>query len=108
MGIWFIFLFLIGVMYIYKFPYIFKALTPIYIIELLKGDPKDFLLIISLAFLAVTGVEAMYADIGHLNKKSIVFSWNLVFICLVINYFGQAAFLFKITIKLQNIILLYF
>jgi len=92
MGIWFIFLFLIGVIYIYKFPYIFKALNPIYIIELLKGDPKDFLLIISLAFLAVTGVEAMYADIGHLNKKSIVFSWNLVFICLVINYFGQAAF----------------
>jgi KUP system potassium uptake protein len=91
-SIWFIFLFLIGVIYIYKFPYILKALNPIYIIQLLKGDPKDFLLIISLAFLAVTGVEAMYADIGHLNKKSIVFSRNLVFICLVINYFGQAAF----------------
>ena len=92
MSIWFIFLFLIGVIYIYKFAYILKALNPIYIIQLLKGDPMDFLLIISLAFLAVTGVEAMYADIGHLNKKSIVFSWNLVFICLVTNYFGQAAF----------------
>lgn len=92
MIIWFIFLFFIGIIHIYKFPYILTSINPVYIIELLKGDPQDFLLIISFAMLSITGVEALYADMGHLGKKPIIFSWNLVFISLIINYLGQGAF----------------
>ena len=92
MLIWFIFLFIIGLIYIFKEPKILAAINPIYIIDLLKQDPRDFLLIISFTMLSITGVEAMYADMGHLGKKPIVISWNLVFISLIINYLGQGAF----------------
>ncbi len=102
MILWFIFLFLIGIIYIYKFPYIINSINPIYILELLKGDPKDFLLIISFAMLSITGVEALYADMGHLGKKPIIFSWNLVFISLITNYLGQGAFFLQNYYKLTE------
>ena len=90
--LWFIFLFVIGFIYILKEPSILKAINPVYILYLIKNDPLDFLIIMSFAMLAITGVEGMYADMGHLGKKPIVFSWNLVFISLITNYFGQGAF----------------
>ncbi|MEN3015417.1 MAG: KUP/HAK/KT family potassium transporter [bacterium] len=90
--VWFIVLFLLGLFYILKEPSILKAVNPMYIWELIRKDPADFLIILSFAMLAITGVEGMYADMGHLGKKPIVFSWNLVFICLITNYFGQGAF----------------
>jgi KUP system potassium uptake protein len=92
MIIWFIFLFIIGTIYIYKYPGIINAINPVYIIELLKRDPMDFLLIISFSMLSITGVEGMYSDMGHLGKKPIVISWNFVFISLLVNYLGQGAF----------------
>ncbi|MFN4219295.1 MAG: KUP/HAK/KT family potassium transporter [bacterium] len=91
-ALWFIFLFLTGLFYILKEPGILKAINPIYIVYLFKNDPIDFLIVLSFAMLAITGVEGMYADMGHLGKKPIVFSWNLVFISLITNYFGQGAF----------------
>lgn len=90
--IWFTFLFIIGIIYIYKYPGIINAINPVYIIELLKKDPVDFLLILSFSMLAITGVEGMYTDMGHLGKKPIVISWNFVFISLLVNYLGQGAF----------------
>lgn len=90
--VWFITLFIIGIVYIIKEPKILEAVNPIYIVELLQKDPLDFLIILSFSMLAITGVEGMYADMGHLGKKPIVFSWNLVFISLLTNYFGQGAF----------------
>lgn len=90
--IWFLSLFTLGIIYIIKEPRILEAINPIYIFVLLQKDPFDFLVILSFAMLAITGVEGMYADMGHLGKKPIVFSWNFVFLALIINYFGQGAF----------------
>ena len=92
MIVWFISLFLLGLFYIIKEPSILKAINPLYIIELVQKDPIDFLTILSFCMLAITGVEGMYADMGHLGKKPIVLSWHFVFICLITNYFGQGAF----------------
>lgn len=92
MIVWFISLFLLGLFYIIKEPSILKAINPLYIIELVQKDPIDFLIILSFCMLAITGVEGMYADMGHLGKKPIVLSWHFVFICLITNYFGQGAF----------------
>lgn len=92
MIVWFISLFLLGLFYTIKEPSILKAINPLYIIELVQKDPIDFLTILSFCMLAITGVEGMYADMGHLGKKPIVLSWHFVFICLITNYFGQGAF----------------
>lgn len=92
MIVWFISLFLLGLFYIIKEHSILKAINPLYIIELVQKDPIDFLMISSFCMLAITGVEGMYADMGHLGKKPIVLSWHFVFICLITNYFGQGAF----------------
>lgn len=92
MIVWFISLFLLGLFYTIKEPSILKAINPLYIIELVQKDPIDFLIILSFCMLAITGVEGMYADMGHLGKKPIVLSWHFVFICLITNYFGQGAF----------------
>jgi len=92
MIVWFISLFLLGLFYIIKEHSILKAINPLYIIELVQKDPIDFLIILSFCMLAITGVEGMYADMGHLGKKPIVLSWHFVFICLITNYFGQGAF----------------
>lgn len=91
-SLWFLSLFIIGLIYIVKKPEIIGAINPVYILELFRKDPLDFLIIISYAMLAITGVEAMYADMGHLGKKPIIVSWNIVFISLMTNYFGQGAF----------------
>lgn len=46
--------------------------------------------------MATTGAEALYSDLGHVGKRNIRLSWPYVKICLVINYFGQAAWLLNI------------
>ena len=47
-------------------------------------------------FLAVTGAEALYVDLGHFGRKPIVIAWfGLVFPCLLLNYFGQGAFVLR-------------
>lgn len=92
MVVWFSMLFIVGISQIIHFPSVFKALNPAYAFDLLVRYPKGFWLL-GAVFLATTGAEALYSDLGHCGKKNIRITWSFVKICLMINYFGQAAWI---------------
>jgi len=93
MLIWFLALALSGLISLLRFPAIISALTPICALKFFMTHKLAGLLVFSEVILAVTGGEALYADMGHLGKEGIRKSWYFVFICLVLNYLGQGAFL---------------
>ncbi|MGM0125505.1 K+ uptake transporter [Enterococcus sp. AZ194] len=97
MFLWFTFL---GVMGIINFSHdlsVIRALNPYYAIQLLLSpDNKLGLFILGNIFLATTGAEALYSDLGHVGKQNIRMSWPYIKVCLVLNYFGQAAWLLDI------------
>ena len=82
----------LGIKEIISFPSILAALNPIYAIKLLTQYPKGFWLLGSV-FLCTTGAEAMYSDLGHVGKQNIRITWSVVWFMLLINYFGQSAWL---------------
>src|SRR5450432_4532098 len=88
MFLWFTMLGVLGLSQIIHYPGIFKALNPIYGIELLTLHPKGFWLL-GAVFLCTTGAEALYSDLGHCGKKNIRLTWIFVKISLVISYMGQ-------------------
>ncbi len=90
MVVWFIMLFTIGFTQILHFPSVIKALNPHYAYQLLVEYPKGFWLL-GAVFLATTGAEALYSDLGHCGRKNIRITWVFVKIALVVNYLGQAA-----------------
>ncbi len=92
MVVWFSMLAILGVKEIAQFPEIFHALNPYYAISLLIKYPGGFWLL-GAVFLCSTGAEALYSDLGHCGKQNIRASWTFVFICLIINYMGQGAYL---------------
>lgn len=92
MTIWFSVLFLMGIMWILKYPDILQALSPHYAFQLLVEYPQGFW-ILGAVFLCTTGAEALYSDMGHCGRKNIRITWGFVKICLVANYLGQAAWL---------------
>jgi KUP system potassium uptake protein len=71
---------------------VIKALNPAYAYQLLMKYPGGFWLL-GAVFLATTGAEALYSDLGHCGRDNIRISWMFVKVCLVINYLGQAAWL---------------
>ena len=91
--VWFILLALIGLRHITDDLEIFYALNPIYGVSMLFQRPGLALLVFGGVFLAVTGGEALYADMGHFGKNPIRLAWAvIVFPALVLNYMGQGAF----------------
>ena len=92
---WFVVIALLGVHGIVRAPGVLAALSPLYAFDLLIHE--DFHIsfaILGAAFLAVTGGEAMYADMGHFGRVPIRLAWFIVALpALVLNYFGQAALL---------------
>jgi KUP system potassium uptake protein len=92
MMLWFLMLGILGAVQISGNPLIFKALNPMYAIELLKTHPKG-IFIMGAVFLCTTGAEALYSDMGHCGKRNIRATWIFVKIMLVVNYFGQGAWL---------------
>ncbi|MFL6843156.1 MAG: KUP/HAK/KT family potassium transporter, partial [Sphingomicrobium sp.] len=85
---------LLGVSNILKHPDIVGALNPFWALRFFLYNPKLAFLALGSVFLAVTGAETLYADMGHFGRKSIGFSWlTLVYPCLVLNYLGQGALL---------------
>ena len=92
MMIWFLMLFVVGFSQILHYPDIFKALSPYYGYELLVLYPQGFWLL-GAVFLATTGAEALYSDLGHCGRKNIRITWVFVKICLMTNYIGQAAWI---------------
>lgn len=92
MLIWFSMLIILGFREITFHPDIIKALNPTYGYNLLVHYPKGFWLL-GAVFLATTGAEALYSDLGHCGIKNIRISWVFVKIALVTAYLGQAAWL---------------
>lgn len=90
MFLWFLMLGILGFMGIMTYPEIIKSFNPKYAYELLTQYPKGFLLL-GAVFLATTGAEALYSDIGHCGLKNIRVSWIYVKAMLLINYLGQGA-----------------
>lgn len=92
MVIWFGMLFVLGFAQMVNFPQILHALNPVYAFDFLTNYPKGFVLL-GAVFLATTGAEALYSDLGHCGIKNIRISWIFVKIALLVNYFGQGAWL---------------
>ncbi len=84
----------LGTISVWQTPTILYALSPHYAVEFFALDPYRAFLALGSVVLAVTGAEALYADMGHFGRKPIGLSW-LVFVlpALILNYMGQAALL---------------
>lgn len=92
MLVWFVALAVIGVTNIVSRPGILMAVSPTYAFMFVTHAPATAFIVLGSVFLALTGGEALYADMGHFGKTPIRVSWLvLVFPALVLNYFGQAA-----------------
>ncbi len=95
MLIWFTMLSTLGIIQIIQHPTIVSALNPIYAYKFLVEYPHGFWLL-GAVFLATTGAEALYSDLGHCGRKNIRITWGLVKICLMLNYMGQAAWIMNL------------
>lgn len=93
MMLWFIALTVTGAASIVHVPSVLKAVNPGYAITFLVHHGIVGFFVLSEVILCVTGGEALYADMGHLGRAPIVRAWHFVFIALVLNYFGQGAYL---------------
>lgn len=94
MMIWFGMLAVLGLIQITHNFDVLKAVNPYYAIHLLKIHPEGFY-VLGFVFLCTTGAEALYSDMGHCGRKNIRISWIFVKIALLLNYFGQGAYLIK-------------
>lgn len=94
-SLWFVSIALIGLGHILQQPQILMAINPYYAATFLLHVPFHIiLLILGSVMLVVTGGEAMYADMGHFGRTPIRMSWfSLTYPALLLNYFGQGAFL---------------
>jgi KUP system potassium uptake protein len=101
---WFAVLALLGIHGIVKAPAVLAALSPLYAFEfLIHQDFHISFAILGAAFLAVTGGEAMYADMGHFGRNPIRLAWFAVALpALVLNYFGQAGLLITDPTAIDN------
>ena len=94
MLVWFSTIATIGVYNLIQVPGVLKALNPYYAIHLITQYPGGFWLL-GAVFLCTTGAEALYSDLGHCGRKNIRITWVFVKTALVLNYFGQAAWLIQ-------------
>lgn len=94
MLLWFGMLGILGILQIVHHPEVMKALNPYYAYHLLTIHPEGFY-VLGFVFLCTTGAEALYSDMGHCGRKNIRISWIFVKTTLVLNYFGQAAYLIQ-------------
>ncbi|MFZ2206145.1 MAG: KUP/HAK/KT family potassium transporter [Microgenomates group bacterium] len=93
--VWFVSIGLIGLSHIVANPSILQALNPAYAFQFfMNHDIRTIFVVLGSVMLVITGGEAMYADMGHFGKKPIRISWfSLVYPALVMNYFGQGAYM---------------
>ena len=92
MLIWFSFIGLAGLFNLLGDPSVLKALSPIYAIKVLFSPVnKVGIFILGSVFLATTGAEALYSDMGQVGKHNIYATWPFVYTMLMLNYLGQAA-----------------
>ncbi|MBC7848224.1 MAG: KUP/HAK/KT family potassium transporter [Chitinophagaceae bacterium] len=94
MLVWFTMIALLGTIHLFDDVSIFKALSPHYALQFITKYPGGFWLL-GAVFLCTTGAEALYSDLGHCGRENIRKSWIYVKTCLLLNYFGQGAFMLK-------------
>ncbi len=101
---WFLVIGLLGIDGIVRAPGVLAAVSPLYAFDfLIHQDFHVSFAILGAAFLAVTGGEAMYADMGHFGRVPIRLAWFVVALpALVLNYFGQAALLITDASAIDN------
>jgi len=92
MVIWFSMLGILGFSQLSQHPEVLRALNPEYAYRFLSEYPGGFILL-GAVFLSTTGAEALYSDLGHCGLKNIRVSWIFVKVALLLNYFGQCAWL---------------
>ena len=95
MLIWFVALTVSGVVSLVHTPAVIKAVNPYYGIAFLSNHGMAGFFILSEVILCATGGEALYADMGHLGREPIIRAWSFVFFALLLNYFGQGAFIIQ-------------
>jgi KUP system potassium uptake protein len=102
--VWFIAIAVLGLRSIFQNPRILASLNPYYAISFLLEDWKHSFGVLGSVFLAVTGAEVMYADMGHFGARPIRLSWfYVVFPSLLLNYMGQGAFLLTLPKSVENL-----
>jgi KUP system potassium uptake protein len=101
--VWFFVLAVVGVSQLLKAPEILAALNPLRAVEFLVDRGPKVLLVVGALVLAVTGVEALYADMGHFGRRAIRLAWLLVaYPGLILNYLGQGALLIRNPTATEN------
>lgn len=102
-AVWFLTLGAIGAYWVAQHPVILFAVNPYYSATFLYSHGGISLVVLGSVFLAVTGAEALYADLGHFGRKPIQAAWlYLVFPCLLLNYMGQGALLLESPKAIDN------
>jgi KUP system potassium uptake protein len=96
MCLWFLVLAVLGILEIVQNPSVLIALNPVYAIRFIFEHIEITLMVLGSVLLAVTGGEALYADLGHFGRKPIQVSWfSIVLPASMLNYFGQGALVLK-------------
>jgi KUP system potassium uptake protein len=91
--LWFVAIGFFGLWHLFDDVSILAAANPVYAFTYAVDNPGTAFATIGTVFLAVTGAEALYADLGHFGRQPIATAWMwIVFPCLLLNYFGQGAF----------------
>ena len=103
MALWFVTLAVLGAQQIGRNPAVLEALGPTYAFRFITGNPGTAFVAFGAVVLAVTGTEALYADMGHFGRSPIRRAWIFfVFPALLLNYFGQAALVLGDPAAIQN------
>jgi len=92
MVVWFAALTVSGLISIVNHPELVKAVSPWYALKFFQDNGFAAFFVLSEVILCATGGEALYADMGHLGRKPIIRAWCIAFCALIINYFGQGAY----------------
>jgi KUP system potassium uptake protein len=102
-AIWFVAIAAAGIAHIVRVPSILLAFSPTYAVGFMLHHGLIGFVTLGAVFLAVTGAEALYADLGHFGRKPIQAAWLvLVFPALALNYFGQGALLLDDPAAIEN------
>ncbi|HXN35233.1 MAG TPA: KUP/HAK/KT family potassium transporter, partial [Opitutaceae bacterium] len=100
---WFAAIGALGAWYLFRYPEVLRALNPRYGLALLHHPPAKVAILLGSVVLAITGAEALYADMGHFGRRYIALAWyGVAFPGLVLNYFGQGAYILSHPVTTDN------
>ncbi len=101
--LWFLAMGIAGIASIIDHPQVLQSFNPFYAVSFLSNHGMIGLVTLGAVFLAVTGAEALYADLGHFGKRPIQAAWLVVVLpCLALNYLGQGALLIADPAAIDN------